>query len=254
MNCGKLSLNNPYSVTLEATGIFRNASLQPKGTFLTIKPCFCPLYTSTMCQKSKGKKEKAIKKIQQVIRHTDAAEVLDLDEVQQNMIDKVEQLKTDFAKDFRIGSDIPLDQVEIIIEGDSYLLNEVAQITKPSPRLVQVDMISFPEFVKTAENAIRSSRWNLNPSVSGTIIKVPIPQPSAEHRATVAKAAKQRFGDCKRELHDLVKETESFLKQQKIAKDFDFVLKQQINIYCDHYIAEAETMFKGKEKELLHPS
>ena len=214
-----------------------------------------PIHTSAIAYKAKGKKDKSQKKIQQLIRAVDAAHVLDLEEVQITMKEKVEELKIDFAKEFRIGADIPLEQIEVVIEGDTFALNEIAQISKPSPRLVQVDMISFPEFVKVAEIAIRDSKWNLNPSVTGTIIKVPIPQATAEHRKTVADNAKKRLDVCKIDLRTIVNDVESDLKQHKNeSEDLIHILKQQITLFCDHYVAEAEVLFKGKEKEILHPS
>ena len=213
------------------------------------------LHASAVLCKVKGKKVKSSKKIQELIRPADAAKLLDLEDVQMSMKDKVAQLKTDYARDFRIGADIPLEQIDVVIEGDTYALNEVAQINKPSPRLIQVDMISFPEFVKVAEKAIRASKWNLNPSVSGTIIKIPIPQATAEHRAAVAKHAKQRLRLCKDELLGVVSDIERDLKQHKTeSEDLIHILNQQIKIYCDHFVGEAEALFKGKEKEILHPS
>jgi len=214
-----------------------------------------PIHSSANVYKTKGKKDKGSKKIQQLIRPVDAAHVLDLNQVQTVMKEKVEELKIDYAKEFRIGANIPLEQIEVVIEGDTYALNEVAQISKPSPRLVQVDMISFPEFVKVAEMAIRESKWNLNPSITGTIIKVPIPQATAEHRNTVAKNAKQRLGVCKKDLQNIVQDIELDLKQHKSeSEDLIRILKQQVKIFYEHYTDEVDILFKGKEKEILHPS
>lgn len=203
--------------------------------------------------KSKGKKTGS--KLKQVIRAVDAAEVVDLDKVQEDMKSLVNDLKNDYAIDYRVGSDLPLDQIEVVIEGDTYTLNEVAQISKLSPYLVQIDMIDFPELVDTVKNAICATKWNLNPSVAGTIIKVPIPQVNAERRTMIAKAAKQRLGMCKQDLRNHVSNVyQSFRKHEKLTEDFEYLLKQQITIYLDHFLEEAESLYKGKEKEVLQPS
>ena len=214
--------------------------------------CSSPLHLSAFSFKSKSKK--ASGKIQQLIRPADAADVVDLTEIENDMKSIVDKLKNDFVKNFRVGSDIPLEELQVNIDDDPYALNEIAQISKPSPRLIELDLVSFPEFVPAVKNAIEKSKWNLNPSAKGTIIKVPIPQATADHRANVAKAAKQRLGTCKNDLHRLVLDLEKEIKHKHVAEDLEKILKQQLKIYSNHYAAEADKIYKGKEQEILHPS
>ena len=210
-------------------------------------------HASSIHFKAKGKKTSG--KIKEVIRAVDAAEVVDLDEVQNNLKAVINNLKNDYAVDYRVGSDIPLDELEVVIEGDTYALNEVAQISRPSPHLIQIDMVDFPEFVSVVEKAICSSKWNLNPVVTGTILKVSIPQATAERRTMISKAAKQRLTSSKLELREIVNDLhKSFKNHEKMTDDFEHILKQQISIYFDHFVAEAESLYKGKEKEILNPS
>ncbi|CAK8698632.1 ribosome-recycling factor-like [Clavelina lepadiformis] len=210
----------------------------------------CSISTGIILRK---KKSQHSTKIQEIVRPTDVEDVVDLIAIQNNMKECLHQLQEDFSKDFRVGADLKkFENLQISVEGEEYALSELAQITKQPPHTITVDLSSFPEYIKTVDHALRGDKLSYNPSITGTLIKIPIPRATGEHKTAVAKNAKQRCGQCKLEIHKIVKEVEHALVQEKhTSKDTSDVIKQQIKIYSDHYCLLADSLYKGKEKEIL---
>jgi ribosome recycling factor len=67
-------------------------------------------------------------------------------------------------------------------------INQLAAISTPEARLISVQVWD-KENTKAVEKAIRDAGLGLNPQSEGTVIRVPVPELSAERRAELAKVA-----------------------------------------------------------------
>lgn len=209
------------------------------------------LFHSSPCMaKAKSKKEK---KIEVIVDARDVEEFIDLAKACKDMLDVVEKLKNDYAHVLRVGADNRLlDSIIIDLQGEKLELREVAKIKKKSNKVIELDFVSFPEAMHPAQIAIQTSNLNLNPSVEGTKLQVPIPAVTAEHRKDLAKLAKKKLNDSKEEIRKIRNSYEKNLKNiENVPKDTDTGIRKQLGVYVNATSAEAENIFKMKEKDLL---
>lgn len=183
----------------------------------------------------------------------DAEEFLDLNAVLQDMKNVVEKLKKDYVHNFRVGTDTKLlSTIDVDLEGMKVKLQEVAKFQKKSEKSIELDFVSFPEAMKPAISAIQSSALNLNPSIEGTKVQVPIPAITAEHRQGLAKNAKLRMNQSKEEIRKIRNSYEKKLKSfENLPKDTDMAIRKQIGAYVEMTQTESENVYKIKEKDLL---
>ncbi|XP_070655307.1 ribosome-recycling factor, mitochondrial isoform X2 [Bos indicus] len=125
-------------------------------------------------------------------------DIINLEEVDEEMKSVIEALKDNFNKTVNIRtSPGALDNITVVTADGKLPLNQISQISMKSPQLILVNMASFPECTAAAIKAIRESGMNLNPEVEGTLIRVPIPKVTREHREMLVKLAKQNTNKAK---------------------------------------------------------
>lgn len=61
-------------------------------------------------------------------------------------------------------------------EGESYPLQELAQVGRKNPQLAVLNLASLPDAIQPVLKAIRDSGMNLNPQQEGTTIYVALPK------------------------------------------------------------------------------
>lgn len=180
-------------------------------------------------------------------------QVIDVNTLQDQLQSVLEKLKKDYTDHLSIrtasGS---IENIEVDIENDKYPLNQIAQIFRKSPHLVVVNLVSFPEAMKPALQAIKDSGMNLNPQQDGTTIFVPLPKVTKEHRDNLVKNAKVMFNKAKDDIRNIQnKFIREAKKQTDLSEDLIFNCQQQIKAMTDDIIAEGENMLKHKQKELV---
>lgn len=181
-------------------------------------------------------------------------DIISLDEVKMDMNAALDALKEDFKRNLRIRtSPGALDHIVVTTEDGKFPLNQLAQISMKSPQLIMVNMSSFPEATAAAARALRQSSMNLNPEADGTVIKVPVPKITREHRENLAKLAKQ-FSD---KTKDSVRRVRSnAITQVKRAKeghseDTIHLVEKRIQQMADSVTLDIDQLLSAKTKELL---
>ncbi|KAM4647170.1 ribosome-recycling factor, mitochondrial isoform 2-T4 [Amazona ochrocephala] len=146
-----------------------------------------------------------------------------------------------------------LDHIIVMTKDGKFPLNQLGQISLKSPQLIVVNMASFPESTAAATKAIRESGMNLNPEVDGTIIRVPIPKVTREHRESLAKLAKQSTNKSKEALRKVRSKSINQIKKSKskVSEDTIWLLEKQIQQMADSAAAEMDKLLAAKTKELL---
>ena len=101
----------------------------------------------------------------------------------------LETLRRDFGG-LRTGRASPglLEPVKVEAYGTAVPITQVGTIGVPEPRMITVQVWDRT-LVGAVERAIRDSGLGLNPGSDGQVVRVPIPQLTAERRAELAKAA-----------------------------------------------------------------
>uniref|UniRef100_A0A8C7EPK7 Ribosome-recycling factor, mitochondrial n=1 Tax=Neovison vison TaxID=452646 RepID=A0A8C7EPK7_NEOVI len=146
-----------------------------------------------------------------------------------------------------------LDHITVVTADGKLALNQIGQISMKSPQLILVNMASFPECTAAAIKAIRESGMNLNPEVEGTLIRVPIPKVTREHREMLVKLAKQNTNKAKDSLRKVRTNAMNKLKKSKdkVSEDTIRLIEKQISQMADDTVAELDRHLAVKTKELL---
>ncbi|EHA97228.1 Ribosome-recycling factor, mitochondrial [Heterocephalus glaber] len=181
-------------------------------------------------------------------------DIISLEEVDEEMKSVIEALKDNFNKTLNIRtSPGSLDHIAVVTADGKLALNQISQISMKSPQLILVNMASFPECTAAAIKAIRESGMNLNPEVEGTLIRVPIPKVTREHREMLVKLAKQNTNKAKDSLRRVRTDAVNKLKKSKgkTSEDTIRLIEKQISQMADDTMAELDRHLAVKTKELL---
>ncbi|XP_058473210.1 ribosome-recycling factor, mitochondrial [Solea solea] len=216
----------------------------------TCSPAACTRLYATKKTKAKAKSQSAQVNINSAL----VENIISLDEVNQDMKAVISALKDDFTRSLSIrGSPGALDHIVVTTEDGKFPLNQLGQVSMKSPQLIMVNMSSFPEAIAAATRALRESSMNLNPEVDGTIIKVPVPKVTREHRENLAKMAKQISNKAKDSLRRVRSHAVTQVKKAKEEHSEDTIrlIEKQIQQMADNNTADIDKLLAAKTKELL---
>ncbi|BFG43160.1 hypothetical protein CerSpe_294350 [Prunus speciosa] len=167
----------------------------------------------------------------------------------------IELVRSNFNS-IRTGRASPamLDKIEVEYYGSPVGLKTIAQISSPdaSSFLVQpYDKSSL----KAIEKAIVSSDLGLTPNNDGEVIRLTLPQLTAERRKELSKVVAKQTEEGKVALRnirrDALKALDKLEKDKKLSEDNVKDLSSDLQKLTDEYVKKLDTVFKQKEKELL---
>ncbi len=166
----------------------------------------------------------------------------------------LETLRRDFGG-LRTGRASPglLEPVKVEAYGTEVPITQVGTIGVPEPRMITVQVWDRT-LVGAVERAIRDSGLGLNPGSDGQVVRVPIPQLTAERRGELAKAA-GRYAEgsrvairgVRRDGMDQIKASE---KKGEIGEDEMKDWSDQVQKLTDGYIRRIDDSLTDKDKEI----
>ena len=166
----------------------------------------------------------------------------------------LETLRRDFAG-LRTGRASPglLEPVKVEAYGTEVPITQVGTIGVPEPRLITVQVWDR-SMVGAVERAIRDWGLGLNPSSDGQLVRVPIPQLTAERRAELAKAA-GRYAEGARIAirgvrRDGMDQIKGFEKKHEIGEDEQKDWSEDVQKMTDGYIKRIDDSLTDKDKEI----
>jgi ribosome recycling factor len=166
----------------------------------------------------------------------------------------METLRRDFGG-LRTGRASPalLEPVKVEAYGTEVPITQVGTIGVPEPRMITVQVWDRT-LVGAVERAIRDFGLGLNPSADGQVVRVPIPQLTAERRGELAKAAgryaegaKIAVRGVRRDGMDQVKALE---KKGEIGEDDLKDWSDEVQKLTDGYIKRIDDSLVEKDKEI----
>ena len=179
-----------------------------------------------------------------------------MDYTEEHMMKAVEVMQSDFSA-IRTGKASPalVENMTVDYYGTPTKLKELAGITTPEPRLLVVQPWD-PSSVSVIEKAIQASNLGISPVSDGRVLRLPIPELSAERREALAKQVKTRAEDAKiairnirRDANDAAKKAQ---KASEITEDDLKDMLEDIQKLTDDYIKEIADVLHKKEEELLN--
>ncbi len=180
--------------------------------------------------------------------------MFDTKEYDKRMHSAVDNLKKEFAG-LRTGraSANMLDPITVDVYGSRMPLNQVASVTAPEARLLNVQVWDSSN-ASAVEKAIRESSLGLNPASEGAVIRVPLPDLTAERRVELSKVAgkyaeQSRIAvrNIRRDAMDSLKKLE---KDSDISEDEQKRFEKEVQDLTDKHIKTIDTLLTDKDKDI----
>ena len=147
-----------------------------------------------------------------------------------------------------------LDLVKVDVYGQQMPINQLASITTPEPRTINIQVWDINN-VNLIDAAIKKSELGLNPLIDGQLIRLPVPDLSEERRNEMKKIVKSMGEKCKVSIRNIRREANDDLK--KLLKDKetseDEVKKNEkiIQEFTDKNIKIIDDKVISKEKDIM---
>lgn len=176
-------------------------------------------------------------------------------EIEAKMQKTITALENEFAT-IRAGSANPsmLDKIRIDYYGTPTPINQVAAVSVPEPRILQIAPWDISQ-IKPIEKAILTSDLGINPQNDGKVIRLVIPPLTEDRRREIAKNLHKYAEEAKVAVRNTRRDAiEAFKKQQKaseMTEDDYKICEKDIQELTDKYSGKVDTILSVKEKEIL---
>ena len=111
-----------------------------------------------------------------------------------------------------------LDLIKVDVYGQAMPINQVASITTPEPRMINIQVWDANN-VSLVDSAIKKSELGLNPQIDGQLIRLPVPDLSEERRVEIKKVIKSMGEKCKVSIRNIRREANEELKKLLKSKE-----------------------------------
>lgn len=146
-----------------------------------------------------------------------------------------------------------VEDLKVSAYGTMMSLREVAAISVPDVRLITVQPWD-KSVINEIEKAIQNSDLGVNPINDGEIIRISLPQMSADRRDDLLKVLGKKIEESKvivrnarKDFQNTIREAE---KKKTISEDFAKRLQDLLQKQTDNYISSIDSVGKKKESEI----
>ena len=147
-----------------------------------------------------------------------------------------------------------LDLVKVDVYGQAMPINQVASITTPEARMINIQVWDINN-VPLVDSAIKKSELGLNPQIDGQLIRLPVPDLSEERRGEIKKVIKSMGEKCKISIRNIRREAndelKNLVKNKEISEDDEKKNEKTIQIFTDEHIKTIDLKVELKEKEIM---
>ena len=147
-----------------------------------------------------------------------------------------------------------LDLVKVDVYGQKMPINQLASITVPEPRTINIQVWDLNN-VSIIDSAIKKSELGLNPQIDGQLMRLPIPDLSEERRnemkkliKTMGEKSKISVRNIRREAND---ELKKLLKSKEISEDDEKKFEKKVQTITDDQIKKIDDKVISKETEIM---
>ena len=147
-----------------------------------------------------------------------------------------------------------LDLVKVDVYGQQMPINQVASITTPEPRMINIQVWDQNN-VSLVDSAIKKSELGLNPQIDGQLIRLPVPELNEERRNEIKKLIKSMGEKCKVSIRNIRREAneelKKLLKSKNIGEDQEKIYEKNVQNITDKHISIVDDKIALKEKEIM---
>mgnify|MGYP006059997345 CR=1 FL=1 len=120
-----------------------------------------------------------------------------------------------------------LDIVKVDVYGQKMPINQLASITTPEPRSINIQVWDINN-VPLIDSSIKKSELGLNPQIDGQLIRLPVPDLSEERRNEMKKMIKAMGEKCKISIRNIRREANDDSKNLLKKKEFQRMMKKNM--------------------------
>ena len=147
-----------------------------------------------------------------------------------------------------------LDLIKVDVYGQQMPINQVASITTPEPRMINIQIWDSNN-VALVDAAIKKSDLGLNPQIDGQLLRLPVPALNEERRTELKKLIKAIGEKCKVSIRNIRREAneelKKLLKSKEIGEDEEKSKEKIIQNITDEHIKSVDQKVESKEKEIM---
>ena len=171
-------------------------------------------------------------------------------------MDKTFDVFTKDLSSLRTGraSSSMLDLVKIDVYGQQMPINQLASVTTPDPRTINIQVWDLNN-VMAVDSAIKKSELGLNPQIDGQLVRLPVPDLSEERRIEMKKVIKSMGEKCKVSIRNIRREAnddlKNLLKDKDIGEDDEKKFEKNVQVFTDDHIKIIDEKVESKEKEIM---
>ena len=147
-----------------------------------------------------------------------------------------------------------LDLVKVDVYGQQMPINQVASITTPEPRMINIQVWDQNN-VSLVDSAVKKSELGLNPQIDGQLIRLPVPELNQERRNEIKKLIKSMGEKCKVSIRNIRREAneelKKLLKSKDIGEDQEKIYEKNVQNITDKHISIVDDKIALKEKEIM---
>jgi|TARA_Y100000287_G_scaffold98125_1_gene78307 ribosome recycling factor len=147
-----------------------------------------------------------------------------------------------------------LDLVKVDVYGQKMPINQLATISVPEPRTINVQVWDINN-VPLIDSSIRKSELGLNPQIDGQLLRLPIPDLNEERRSELKKIIKSTGEKCKVSIRNIRREANDeikrLLKSKELSEDDEKKAEKNIQNITDENIKIIDDKVVSKEKEIM---
>lgn len=178
-----------------------------------------------------------------------------VEEAETRMEKRIEAFRRELTT-LRAGRATPalVERIKVDYYGTPTPLNQLANISAPEPRLLVISPWDRAA-LDSIEKAIMKSDLGITPNSDGKIIRLAVPQLTAQRRGELAKTVKKMAEEARvhirnyrREANDQLKALE---KEGEISEDDCRRAQSRVQEVTDGRIKEIDVALAAKEKEIM---
>lgn len=174
---------------------------------------------------------------------------------EEKMEKSLESLKKEYMV-IRAGRANPhvLDKIRVEYYGAPTPLNQVASISTPEARIIQIQPWD-KGLIREIEKEINKSDIGINPNNDGAVIRLVFPELTEDRRKELTKDVKKKGEAAKVAVRNIRRDAMDALKKAgkagDVSEDEQKIAEEDVQKNTDAYIAKIEKEIEAKTKEIM---
>ena len=146
-----------------------------------------------------------------------------------------------------------VDSIVVDAYGQSMKIKDLASVSVPEAKTIKINVWDT-NLVNSVEKSLLNSSLNLTPMTEGQIIRINLPDLTAERRVELAKNVKRLSEEAKVSIRNIRQDGMNFIKKlssQSTPEDEIKILQDDLQELTNSYTDTVSEKSKNKENEIL---